>query len=107
FVLVRLSVPFHVEWTRPATGLPCSFYTPRGRAGRAAAVAPRSAAHTSADSTGTLMDSASKHPSAENKGKWMKVTAVLLLALSLVGLTLLQQRAASEAQARKNPTAQL
>jgi len=53
------------------------------------------------------MDSASKQPSAENKGKWMKVTAVLLLVLSLVGLALLQQRAASEAQARKNPTAQL
>jgi cell division protease FtsH len=51
------------------------------------------------------MNSASKQPSAENRTKWMKVAGVLLLVLSLIGLAVLQQRAAIEAQARKNPTA--
>jgi cell division protease FtsH len=51
------------------------------------------------------MDSASKQPGTDNKTKWMKVTAALLLAASVLGLLMLQERAASEAQARKNPTA--
>jgi len=51
------------------------------------------------------MDNASKQPSAQTKGKWMTVVAAVLLVLSLAGLALLQQHAATEAQSRKNPTA--
>ncbi|HJV63298.1 MAG TPA: AAA family ATPase [Albitalea sp.] len=51
------------------------------------------------------MDNANTQPSTETKARWLKAAAVLLLALSLLGVGLLQQRAASEAQARKNPTA--
>jgi cell division protease FtsH len=51
------------------------------------------------------MDNANTQPSAETNTKWMKWAAVVLLALSLLGLVVLQQRAATEAQARKNPTA--
>ncbi|MBW8829896.1 MAG: AAA family ATPase [Burkholderiales bacterium] len=52
------------------------------------------------------MDSASKQPGTDVRIKLMKAAAVLMVCLSLLGLVLLQERASSEAQARKNPTAQ-
>jgi cell division protease FtsH len=57
-------------------------------------------------STDSQMDSASKTPGPNLRHKLIIATIVVLAALSLLGLVMLQERAASEAQARKNPTAQ-
>ncbi len=56
-------------------------------------------------STDTQMDSASKTPRPDIRQKLVIAGIAILVLLSLIGLDLLQQRAASEAQARKNPTA--
>jgi cell division protease FtsH len=51
------------------------------------------------------MDSASKQPGQDARAKWMMALAVLVLAAVLGAMALLQEHAADDAQARKNPTA--
>src|SRR5688572_16694412 len=50
------------------------------------------------------MDSASKQPGPQRRARWMMAGGALLLCAVLGGLAVLQEHAAQDAQARKNPT---
>lgn len=58
-------------------------------------------------STDSQMDSASKTPRTNLRHRLVIASAIAILALSLLGLAMLQERADSEALARKNPTARV